>query len=161
MNNISVLFFCVLGYNLYMNDTRSKDSGTDHFSAAAIIYVSAVYALHPLIMHKGYFDITEAKAAFYTGITAAYILSLVILAVCGERIYFSKPGKAVSCLWIYFAVYTVSSLAFGNGREVFIAADNRYQGIGMTLLYAVSVYLISKSYIWKDRRSGFVFYSGS
>ena len=161
MNNISVLFFCVLGYNLYMNDTRSKDSGTDQFSAAAIIYVSAVYALHPLIMHKGYFDITEAKAAFYTGITAAYILSLVMLAVCGERIYFSKPGKAVTCLWIYFAVYTVSSLAFGNGREVFIAADNRYQGIGMTLLYAVSVYLISKSYIWKDRRSGFVFYSAA
>ena len=144
-----------------MNSTRSKKTGADLFSAAAILYVSVVFALHPLIMHNGYFDITEAKAAFYTGITATYILSLVMLAVCGERICFSKPGKAVTYLWIYFAVYTASSLAFGNGREVFIAADNRYHGIGMTLLYALSVYLLSKSYIWKDRRSGFVFYSAA
>lgn len=144
-----------------MNNICSKKSATDCYTVAALLYVSAVFALHPLIMHNGYFDITEAKAVFYTGITAAYILSLVMLAVCGERIYFSKPGKAVTCLWIYFAVYTVSSLAFGNGREVFIAADNRYQGIGMTLLYAISVYLISKSYIWEDRRSGSVFYAAA
>ena len=144
-----------------MNNIRSQNSATDCYTVAALLYVSAVFALHPLIMHNGYFDITEAKAAFYTGITATYILSLVMLAVCGERIHFSKPGIAVTCLWIYFAVYTVSSLAFGNGREVFIAADNRYQGIGMTLLYAFSVYLISKSYIWKDTRSEFVFYSAA
>ena len=141
-----------------MNNIRSQKSATDCYTVAALLYVSAVFALHPLIMHNGYFDITEAKAAFYTGITAIYILSLVMLAVCGERIHFSKPGIAVTCLWIYFAVYTVSSLAFGNGREVFIAADNRYQGIGMTLLYALSVYLISNSCIWKDSRSGSVFY---
>lgn len=144
-----------------MNNIRSQKSATDCYTVAALLYVSAVFALHPLIMHNGYFDITEAKAAFYTGITAIYILSLVMLAVCGERVSFSKPGKAVTCLWIYLAVYTVSSLAFGNGREVFIAADNRYQGIGMTLLYAFSVYLISKSYIWKDTRSEFVFYSAA
>ena len=144
-----------------MNNIRSQKSATDCYTVAALLYVSAVFALHPLIMHNGYFDITEAKAAFYTGITATYILSFVMLAVCGERIHFSKPGIAVTCLWIYFAVYTVSSLAFGNGREVFIAADNRYQGIGMTLLYAFSVYLISKSYIWKDTRSEFVFYSAA
>ena len=143
-----------------MNNIRSQKSATDCYTVAALLYVSAVFALHPLIMHNGYFDITEAKAAFYTGITAIYILSLVMLAVCGERIHFSKPGIAVTCLWIYFAVYTVSSLALGNGREVFIAADNRYQGIGMTLLYALSVYLISNSCIWKDSRSGSVFFSG-
>lgn len=150
-----------LGYNHSMNMNRMRKTENTVFPYATTVYASILFALHPLFMHRGYFDITEAKAAFYVTVSALYIISFVIFYIRGASIRFSRPGAAVFCFLLYFAVSTVSSVAFGRGRNVIIAADNRYQGIGMTLLYSLSIYFIAESHIWNSSGVKYLFYSSA
>ena len=61
---------------------------TRHITAgkAASLYVAALFVLHPLVLHNGYFDITETKQFLFVVVTVGFVcLWLLQGCCCGEK----------------------------------------------------------------------------
>lgn len=98
-------------------------------------YLAALFFLLPLYMHNAYFDITEAKVGCFALLSALYVLLLPFAELKCPAEGESKPG--VWSFMLYIAVSIAASLLF-VGRAALLAAANRYQGVLILALYALS-----------------------
>ncbi len=104
------------------------------------LYLWAAFLLLPLVIHRGYLDITETKTLFFVIVSAVY---LVGRAVC--FIQFSAPGERPALLRgpgetaaVCFCVISLlSSIGSGFFRDSMLGPGGRWQGTAMFLLYAL------------------------
>lgn len=136
-----------LGHNLSVIPSRFAPGRI--WETVTGLYAALLAALLPLLLHHGYFDITETKLIVFLSLTGAYLLTLAVL-FCLPRtreqlhvLRFSSFGAADAC----FLLFTVSSLAgalFFDAPDIFIAHDNRYQGILSLAAYAAVWFSVTR-----------------
>ena len=113
-------------------------------------YLFLVFLCLPLVVHQGYYDITETKFLFFLGVGALYVLSILFLWFCGRRAAFPfRPVKALMAADIgmgaFAAAYIASSL-YSGGLGPWLGIGARYQG-GMTALcYALVYACVSRNF---------------
>lgn len=105
------------------------------------VYLSALFLLLPLWLHRGYFDITETKTVLFAALTLLYLAGVLFGLLAGGS-GGRRPGRGALLFALFAALNILSSLLFG-GRDALLAANNRYQGVGMWLLYAAMVCALS------------------
>ncbi len=108
----------------------------------ATVYLSAVCFGLPLVFHRGYFDITETKQAFFLASGLGYLAaSLVLWLLRPQRVghparrAWNAAGAARWSMLAFLVCAAVSCAVNGVSGETVIAPHNRYQG-----LLTVSVY---------------------
>lgn len=112
-------------------------------------YLAAVFFVHPLVLHDGYFDITETKQVCFVSLTALFLLVFLAAALCRK-----KPGRPEAltggdvCMLAFSGLLLASSLLSGSFGQTLLAANNRYQGVLTFFLYGSVYFALS-------RRSGF------
>lgn len=124
------------------------------------IYLFALFFLYPLLVRNGYRDIMTVKTYFYWGITALYILLMLIFYISSGkwREIRTMTKKDIGAPGFGFAVFSILSIVswiFGsNHREMFFGNYGRYMGLCSILCCVITFYFISQSinfpdYFWK------------
>lgn len=105
------------------------------------IYLSALFLLLPLYVHDAYFDITEAKVGCFALLSLLYVLLMPFaeLKHPAEK-HADLPRLA---FLLYIAVSVAASLVY-IGRSALLAPSNRYQGVVILGLYALSFLFCSR-----------------
>ena len=98
-------------------------------------YLAALFALLPLLLHRGYFNVMETKTACFLLLTALWLLGLFWLSALGRGLPERSFAPGTVCALVFCAVGILASLLGGHGRAALWGADNRYQGILVFLLY--------------------------
>ena len=105
------------------------------------LYLSALFFLLPLYMHNAYFDITEAKVGCFVLLSGLYVLVMPFAELkAGSESGFSRTQL---CFLAYIVVSIAASLLF-MGRSSLLSATNRYQGVAVLGLYALSFLFCSR-----------------
>lgn len=121
---------------------------TRHITAekAASLYVAALFVLHPLVLHNGYFDITETKQFLFVVVTVGFVcLWLLQGCCCGEKQMRIRGEDGAILLWLLF--YALACGLSGYFRASWLAPDNRYQGLLSMVLYAFVFLSLSRARI--------------
>lgn len=113
-------------------------------------YLLAVCFLFPLVFWQKFFDITEAKLAFFLGASALYLLSLVLLRLIfprdfGVRREHIAPSPAVLAMAALFLIFCAGSALGGHPGDVFWGQNNRYQGLLTLFAYAAVLLALSQN----------------
>lgn len=107
------------------------------------VYCGILFVLHPLMMHNGYFDITETKQIVFVGLTVAWLVCTAALmypsngcigSICPEDMY----------SFLLVALYMLATFLCGHLSKGWIGADNRYQGIASFALYYIIFVFLSR-----------------
>lgn len=108
-----------------------------HFSPEKLTeaYLAALFFLLPLGLHRAYFDITETKTAIFAILALLYVLASLLLLLRERR--GELPGAGTFAFLAFALLSILSSLLWGGGAA-FLGADNRYQGVLVWSLYALS-----------------------
>lgn len=100
-------------------------------------YLFLMLALLPLVVHDGFFDITETKTIGFAVPTAAFVLARLGFTL--YRVNGLPRRKLAAAEWAALALCLVclaASVACGDFSGSFLGARGRYQGAGMLWLYA-------------------------
>ena len=117
-------------------------------------YLCLFTLLHPLVMHNGYYDITEAKFACFAFLSLAYILCIIgvrLIKFLRARRMPDMRGllhalNAVDlCLLAFCFIFCVSALLSPQPGPSVLGATNRYQGVLTVALYAALFFCISRN----------------
>lgn len=98
-------------------------------------YLAALFLLLPLLLHNGYFDVMETKTACFLLLTALWLLGLFWLSALGRGLPGGSFPPGTVCALAFCAAGILAALLGGHGPGALLAADNRYQGILIYLLY--------------------------
>ena len=118
-------------------------------------YLALLLLLLPVILHRGYFDITESKHACFVLLSGAYVLCTLLLRIaacvrsrCGLRpTEFVRGMDAGDWLMLGFAAaYALSALHAPDWDTAFFAPTNRYQGLLTVLLYCAVWFCLSRNF---------------
>ena len=113
----------------------------------------------PLVFWQKFFDITEAKHAFFLCASLLYVLLLLLARLFFPRDFGTLPPRftihpaalAIAALFICFCVGS----ALGNSPlEALAGQNNRYQGLLTLSCYAFLVFALSRQRIdlvWPER----------
>ncbi len=114
---------------------------------ATAVFVSLVFFLLPLVLHHGYYDVTETKAVCFAALAVLYLAVLAALPLVGERASWLRRrlSAAELCLLLWTLCFLLASLLGGAPRAALLAPDNRWQGMGMALLYALVFFAVSRN----------------
>ncbi len=108
---------------------------TNIVSVAARVYLWLMLLGLPLVVHDGYFDITETKTVWFTGWTVLFLLFRGVMALqYGEKPSRLRTGEL--CALVLAVVALLASLMSGFFWESFLGTRGRWQGAGMIWLYA-------------------------
>ena len=115
-------------------------------------YLFVVFCALPLVFWQKFFDITEAKQAFFLGASLLYVLLLLLARLFFPRDFGTLPPRftvhpaalAMAALFICFCVGS----ALGNSPlEALAGQNNRYQGLLTLFVYAAVVFALSRQSI--------------
>ncbi len=117
-----------------METVREKMTRTE--AVVGRIYLWLTLFGLPLVIHNGYFDITEAKTLWFTVWTVIFLIARFICAVQnGESL---RVSSAAVWAGLVFALVCLFSTALsGRLSESFFGPRGRWQGAGMMVLYAL------------------------
>lgn len=103
----------------------------------------------PLIVHDGYFDITEAKTIWFAVGSLAYLVFRLVLSL---QFGFSREKISLPEYFAAgFALLTVfSSLMSGFIGESFLGPRGRWQGTAMMIVYALLFYTLRRTR-WEEK----------
>ncbi len=113
------------------------------------IYLWVMLLGLPLIIHNGYFDITETKTVWFTVGSLAYLIFRLVLALqLGfSTVRFTATELFAAC----FALLSVfSSLMSGFIGESFLGPRGRWQGTAMMMIYVLLFFSLRRTR-WKER----------
>lgn len=115
-------------------------------SRLAALFVASLFVLHPLILHNGYFDITETKQIVFSVISAVFLLLCMFRYALSpvKRLILSRE---VCSVFLWFGLYFLACALSGSLSSAWIAEDNRYQGLLSMGLYAAVFAVLSRSRI--------------
>lgn len=117
-----------------METVLEKTSRTE--TLAGRVYLWLMLLGLPLVVHNGYFDITETKTLWFAAWTGIYLLARGVCAVqSGERL--RLPPCAVWAGLCFALLCLFSTALSGHLAESFFGPRGRWQGAGMMLLYAL------------------------
>ena len=92
------------------------------------LFVCAFVLIQPLILHRGYFDVTETKCASFWLLSLVYLIAFGVLLARG-RASFPPLDTAELCLLSFTLFSLLSTLLGGHALAGVVGADNRYQGM--------------------------------
>lgn len=115
-------------------------------------YLFAVCCFLPLVFWRMYFDITEAKLAFFLGASLLYLLLLLLTRLfcpldCGVKPERIRPHPAALALIALSLCFIVGSALGGHVEDAVWGQNNRYQGVFTVLVYAAVVFALSRQTI--------------
>lgn len=113
------------------------------------IYLWLVLLGLPLVVHDGYFDITETKTVFFTIASMVYLVFRLVIAL---QFGFSREKVTILEYFAFaFAFLTLfSSVISGFFGESFLGVRGRWQGTGMMMLYALLFFSLRRT-DWRER----------
>lgn len=115
-----------------MDTTLEKK--TNIVSAVTRVYLWLMLLGLPMVIHNGYFDITEAKTVWFAGWTILFLLFRAVMALqYGMNPLRLRAGEI--CALILAAIVLFSSAMSGAFRASFLGIHGRWQGAGMFWLY--------------------------
>ena len=131
---------------------ESRYGGYPHAARCiTLAYLAVVFFGLPLVFHRLYFDITEAKQTCFLAASMLYLLALLLARVLLPPPYgVPKPEKRRVPLpvWLLCA-FSVAALLGGalggHPEDAFFGAHNRYQGLWTFFTYAAVVYALSRN----------------
>lgn len=132
-----------------------KENGYDRYPRAArhitLAYLGIVFLGLPLVFHRLYFNITEAKQTWFLAASMLYLLALVLARVMLPPPYGApKPEKRRVPLFVWLltafcAAALIGGVFGGHPEDVFFGTHNRYQGLWTFFTYAAVVYALSRN----------------
>lgn len=113
-------------------------------------YLFVVFLGLPLVVHRGYFDITEAKHLFFLFASGPYVLLTLLLWLFGRRAALPfAPSKALRAadigMGVFLLAFIIGSLMSGE-PGTFLGLGARYQGVLTALCYALVYACISRNF---------------
>ena len=119
---------------------RHRPTADKRGKILATAYIGLLFTLHPLILHDGFFDITETKQITFIGITVPFLVfAAVLLLVKPRKKSFVSPENVL--FFSLFFLYLVGCVLSGELMASWLGADNRYQGLLSWGLY-LAVFLV-------------------
>lgn len=114
------------------------------------IYLFVVFLGLPLVIHRGYFDITEAKYVFFLLVSGAYVFLTLLLFFIGRRAVLPfAPNKALRVpdigMGLFLLAFVVGSLLSGEPGAL-LGLGARYQGVLTALCYALVYACVSRNF---------------
>ena len=112
------------------------------------IYLIIVLVGLPLIVHKAYANIGEAKYYFYCGasILLVPVLVLDLKSTQSIKTFFRTLSTADKALIVYWVVSALSTLFSPYRFEAFWGNEGRYCGLFLITIYMLMYFLISRHY---------------
>lgn len=105
------------------------------------LYLSVMFLLLPLYVHRGYFDITEAKFGCFVLLSSIFVLLMPFAEMkSSDDRWLSLPVV----FFFGFAFVSILSSLHYIGRASLFAVENRYQGILVLGLYALCFLFCSR-----------------
>ena len=138
-------------------ETTVLSQGSKIVTRSGRIYLAVMLIGLPLVVHDGFFDITEAKTVWFVVFTAIYLVARLVCAI-----QFSEPGRPpawpkkpweIAALALCF-IALLASIGSGQFRVSYLGETGRWQGCGMIWLYAAVYFAFSGS----ELRDGDVLY---
>lgn len=121
-------------------------------------WFSALFFGLPLVLHDGYFDITEAKYLFFAALTGVYLIAQAGVWLYGRRRpakdgleRLPAPARLTAAEGLLAACALLSLLSAGlNGRlpAAWLGAYDRYQGVATAVLYAAAFAAAARTFRW-------------
>lgn len=115
------------------------DRGTKIAGALGRVYLAAMLLGLPLVIHDGYFDITETKTLWFVIFTLIFLAARLVCAIqfAPEGGLPPLPKKPEELAVLVFCFITLlSSVGSGTFYVSFIGETGRWQGAAMLILYA-------------------------
>lgn len=120
-------------------ELSAADRGTKIAGVLGRVYLAVMLLGLPLVIHDGYFDITEAKTLWFVIFTlfflAARLVCVIQFAAAGRHPSLPKKPEELAAL-IFCFITLLSSLGTGKFTVSFIGETGRWQGSAMLMLYA-------------------------
>ena len=115
-------------------------------------YLFIVFCALPLVFWQKFFDITEAKHAFFLGASFLYLLLLLLSRLFFPRDFGTLPPRftihpAALAMAALFICFCVGSALGSSPLEAFAGQNNRYQGLLTLFVYATVVFALSRQSI--------------
>ena len=142
---------------------KNQPSATVHKSIWAPAIVTSMFLfgitfILPLVIHNGYYDITETKAYCFGSLAAIYILALTVVSAIKaikaksiHNIRHIKPDYTEIAIAVFAVVYLVSALLSDRSATVWFGVGARYQGVVAILLYTAVMFAVSHNYGYSQR----------
>lgn len=114
------------------------------------LYLFVVFLGLPLVVHRGYFDITETKYLFFLMVSGPYMLLTLLLWLFGRRAALPfKPAKSLRApdigMGLFLLAFVAGSLLSGE-PGTFLGLGARYQGVLTALSYALVYACVSRNF---------------
>ena len=140
--------------NLKLADIRNRISqikaDVSRESASAFVYLFGILCCLPLVIHNGYYDITETKTVCFA-VSAG--VCLVLFVLFGGDVFAEKVKKTVkrqqkllptdTAFLLFFVSFAVSALLSDYRKAVFLGQNGRYQGVLTVLAYLAVYFAVS------------------
>ena len=115
-------------------------------------YLFVIFFALPLVFWQKFFDITEAKHAFFLGASLLYVLLLLLARLFFPRDFGTLPPRftvhpAALAMAVLFLCFCVGSALGKYPLEAFAGQNNRYQGLLTLFVYAAVVFALSRQSI--------------
>ncbi len=127
-------------------------------SIVTSVFLFGVTFILPLVIHNGYYDITETKAYCFGSIAAIYILVLTVVLVIKvikaksiSNIHHFKLDYTEIAIAVFAAAYLISALLSDRSVTVWFGVGARYQGVAAIFLYTAVMFAVSHNYRYSQR----------
>jgi len=133
---------------LYMTMNWDSNRFDRLMRSLTTVYLTTVCFLLPLVFHRLYFDITEAKHIFFMAASALYLLLLLVLRILSpgrtRMVGKCSPSPAAVCMLAFFACSVAAAFLSSHPNDVLLGQHNRYQGLLTVSVYAALVFALSR-----------------
>jgi len=136
-------------------DIKRKFNNESVISIVAMVYVTIILGIFPLVFYDYYYDILIFKYRFYIATTIIFLAIMFIATItkiCNKEFLkvFFETRKVLTfseiSLLIFMVIAVISTIQSDYRYESFWGNEGRYTGCFLLLLYGISVLIVSRTF---------------